>query len=74
MSSISYRDPLPASSPFASVPPLTDDRNQDGKSLLNPLREDGNESEWYRSYPEELDESNNAFECVFPASLLLAGR
>ncbi|TNY19883.1 DOPA-like domain-containing protein [Rhodotorula diobovata] len=55
-----YRDPL-ASLP-ASLPPLSDERQPDGKSLVNPPRPDAALSPWYASYPEELDESNNAFD------------
>ncbi|GAA6048961.1 hypothetical protein JCM3770_007139 [Rhodotorula araucariae] len=53
-----YRDPL-ASLPV-DLPALTDERNADGKSLVNPPRP--NPSPWYTSYPEELDETNNAFD------------
>ncbi|GAA5829650.1 hypothetical protein JCM11251_000234 [Rhodosporidiobolus azoricus] len=66
-STINYRDPLP--SPFSSLTPLDNDsRAADGKSLVNPLSRkeghpDGKErSEWYERYPEEIDESNNAFD------------
>lgn len=63
MAATSYRDPL-ASFP-ADLASLPDDKNDDGKSLRNPPRTDGKgRSEWYESYPEELDTSNNAFECV----------
>ncbi|GAA6026783.1 hypothetical protein JCM8097_005859 [Rhodosporidiobolus ruineniae] len=62
MSAYPYRDPFTALP--ADLPPLTDDRNPDGKSLVNPPRpaSEGELSAWYSSYPEELDESNNAFD------------
>ncbi|GAA5835712.1 hypothetical protein JCM9279_004626 [Rhodotorula babjevae] len=55
-----YRDPLAALS--TSLAPLSDDRQPDGKSLVNPARPDDALSPWYTSYPEELDQSNNAFD------------
>lgn len=78
--STQYRDPLPPTISLESLPALTEDRNSDGKSLANPPRSsqfprsiarspdsaDENLSEWYTSYPEELDTSNNAYECVNP--------
>ncbi|GAA6001201.1 hypothetical protein JCM10207_007460 [Rhodosporidiobolus poonsookiae] len=60
MASFPYRDPLAPLSSATPLAPLTDDRNADGKSLVNPQR-DG-KSAWYDSYPEEIDESNNAFD------------
>ncbi|BGP14083.1 hypothetical protein JCM10213_002378 [Rhodosporidiobolus nylandii] len=59
----SYRDPLQSLPASALAQPLDDEaRAADGKSLLNPQREDGGRSEWYERYPEEIDESNNAFD------------
>ncbi|CEQ39997.1 SPOSA6832_01562, partial [Sporobolomyces salmonicolor] len=59
--SLPFRDPLAALP--AALPPLTEDRNADGKSLVNPPRKEGEPlSEWYERYPEELDESNNAYD------------
>ncbi|GAA5943377.1 hypothetical protein JCM3775_005912 [Rhodotorula graminis] len=55
-----YRDPL-ADLP-APLHALTDDRQPDGKSLVNPARPDHALSPWYTSYPVELDQSNNAFD------------
>lgn len=63
MAAVSYRDPL-ASLP-ADLAPLPEDKNPDGKSLKNTARTGARDrSEWYEGYPEELDTSNNAFECV----------
>ncbi|GAA6006506.1 hypothetical protein JCM11491_004987 [Sporobolomyces phaffii] len=75
MSSFAYRDPLPSTFPLDSLPSLTDDRNPDGKSLVNPTRSsflartqpvrfdsEDQLSEWYDTYPEELDTSNNAYD------------
>lgn len=59
-----YRDPLATLSPAAARGSLPEERAADGKSLLNPPREDGKLSEWYESYPEEFEPSHNAFECV----------
>jgi hypothetical protein len=59
-----YRDPLATLSSTAAQVPLSEERAADGKSLLNPPRDDNRLSEWYESYPEEFEESNNAFECV----------
>lgn len=59
-----YRDPLATLASTAAQVPLSDERAADGKSLLNPPREDNQLSEWYESYPEEFEQSNNAFECV----------
>ncbi|GAA5969968.1 hypothetical protein JCM11641_000213 [Rhodosporidiobolus odoratus] len=60
--SASYRNPLPEA--LSALPPLNDEaRGPDGKSLVNPPRPEGQDrSMWYDSYPEELDESNNAFD------------
>ncbi|GAA5919324.1 hypothetical protein JCM6882_002776 [Rhodosporidiobolus microsporus] len=58
--SVTYRDPLPSASFPSTLAPLTEDRAPDGKSLVNPPR--AGTSEWYERYPEELDESNNAFD------------
>ena len=55
-----YRDPLADLAP--SLPPITDDRQPDGKSLVNPARPDNALSPWYSSYPVELDQGNNAFD------------
>ncbi|GJN88363.1 hypothetical protein Rhopal_001328-T1 [Rhodotorula paludigena] len=57
-----YRDPLAILDGVAGLAPLSEERNEDGKSLRNPPRPDGSDSLWYRSYPEELDQSNNAFD------------
>ncbi|GAA5871590.1 hypothetical protein JCM8547_007091 [Rhodosporidiobolus lusitaniae] len=62
--SFPYRNPLPSPA-YADLPQLDHDaRNADGKSLVNPPRVggEGDRSEWYERYPEELDESNNAFD------------
>lgn len=67
-----YRDPLATLSSTAAQVPLSEERAADGKSLLNPPREDNRLSEWYESYPEEFEQSNNAFECVFCAEDFLA--
>ncbi|GAA5903926.1 DOPA 4,5-dioxygenase family protein [Sporobolomyces salmoneus] len=75
--SFQYRDPLPSTLPLDSLPELTDQRNEDGKSLVNPPRSSllpscstfqtttkvkEELSEWYEGYPEEIDSSNNAFD------------
>ncbi|KAG0666667.1 hypothetical protein C6P46_004333 [Rhodotorula mucilaginosa] len=57
-----YRDPLATLSSTAAQVPLSEERAADGKSLLNPPRDDNRLSEWYESYPEEFEESNNAFD------------
>ncbi|KWU46354.1 hypothetical protein RHOSPDRAFT_31805 [Rhodotorula sp. JG-1b] len=57
-----YRDPLATLASTAAQVPLSDERAADGKSLLNPPREDNQLSEWYESYPEEFEQSNNAFD------------
>ncbi|GAA5862927.1 hypothetical protein JCM3774_006689 [Rhodotorula dairenensis] len=57
-----YRDPLATLSAAAARGSLSEERAADGKSLLNPPREDSNLSEWYDSYPEEFEPSNNAFD------------
>lgn len=57
-----YRDPLATLPPAAAQTPLSEDRQADGKSLLNPPRSDDKLSEWYESYPEEFEQENNAFE------------
>lgn len=69
-----YRDPLATLSSTAAQVPLSEERAADGKSLLNPPREDDQLSEWYESYPEEFEQSNNAFECVIFQSALETSR
>ncbi|GAA5987722.1 hypothetical protein JCM5350_008082 [Sporobolomyces pararoseus] len=74
---MAYRDPLPSTLPIDSLPNLTEERTSDGKSLKNPSRSSllphsesssfapppsSNLSEWYTTYPEELDTSNNAYD------------
>lgn len=65
-----YRDPLATLASTAAQVPLSEERAADGKSLLNPPRADNQLSEWYESYPEEFEQSNNAFECVFCSDIL----
>ncbi|POY74382.1 hypothetical protein BMF94_2576 [Rhodotorula taiwanensis] len=57
-----YRDPLATLPTAAAQTPLSEDRQADGKSLVNPPRSDDRFSEWYESYPEEFEQENNAFD------------
>ncbi|KAM0753908.1 hypothetical protein T439DRAFT_322793 [Meredithblackwellia eburnea MCA 4105] len=54
------KDPLETIDPELLKAPLSEDKNADGKSLVNPQRSD--KSAWYNGYPDVIDESNNAFD------------
>lgn len=62
-----YTYPSPLEGFENAGPPLSEEKNADGKSLVNPPREDGGLSKAYDAFTDPLDKGRRGGLCVRPS-------